>query len=185
MRNHTPAFVRSLGALLLVTGGALGAATAPAAADPCSTFTWDVSRELAVMKQSPRALTAGDKPGAAVPELQLGQLYEVKLAAQGGVTFAGKPGKPTLGDGTQAGLARVHIDKAGAYRVSITSGHWVDFVDGATVIKSRDFQGQRGCERPHKIVEFDLQGGRDVVLQLSGGSDATVLVAVTAVAPKA
>jgi hypothetical protein len=66
--------------------------------------------------------------------------------------------------------------------VSITSGHWIDVVDGAQAVKSKDFQGSRGCERPHKIVLFELPGERDLVLQLSGAADSPVLVAITPVA---
>lgn len=41
----------------------LVAATASAAeVDPCACFTWDVSHELAVMKQSPQAMAAAVKP---------------------------------------------------------------------------------------------------------------------------
>jgi hypothetical protein len=158
-----------------------GRAALAADADPCTKFTWDVSHELAVAKQTPQAVTAAVKPGTGVPQLQLDKLYELKLGAQSGVTFALTPGKPTLPDGAAAGLARFHTDKAGRYRVSITSGHWIDIVDHGKLIKSRDFQGARGCERPHKIVEYELPGGSDLTLQLSGSPDAAVILSVTAV----
>src|SRR5262245_14481382 len=158
------------------------AALAADNADPCTRFTWDVSHELAVAKQTPAPVTAAAKAGKDVPVLQLDKLYELKLASQSGVTFALTPGKPTLPDGAQAGLARFHTEKAGRYRVAITSGHWIDVVDGTQLIKSRDFQGARGCERPHKIVEYELPAGKDLTLQLSGSPDATVILSVTAVA---
>ena len=105
----------------------------------------------------------------------------MKLADQSTVTFVAKPGKPTLNAGTRAGLVRFRLEKAGRYRVSITSGHWIDIVDGTQLVSSRDFQGQRGCQRPHKIVECDLPASRDLTLQFSGSTDAQVLVAITAV----
>ena len=46
-----------------------------------------------------------------------------------------------------------------------------------------DFQGQRGCEAPHKIVEFDLDGAKEVVLQLSGAGNPIVHLSVTQVPP--
>ena len=150
--------------------------------DPCTKFTWDVSHELAVMKQTPQPISAAAKPGKDVPQLQLDKVYDFKLMNQSGVTFALTPGKPTLPDNAQAGLAHFKTEKAGRYRVSITSGHWIDILDGKQLIKSRDFQGARGCPRPHKIVEYDLPAGRDLILQLSGSSDASVVLAVTAVA---
>ena len=84
-------------------------------------------------------------------------------------------------DGTQAGLVRFKSVAAGRYRVAMTSGHWIDVVDGQTIIKSRDFQGARGCERPRKIVEFDLPAQRPLTLQLSGASDTPVTLAITVV----
>lgn len=152
------------------------------AEDGCTKFTWDVTHELAVMKGTPQAVTAGKKAGNDAPRLLLDKVYELKLGNQGDVKFALMPGKPTLPDNAQAGVVRFHSDKAGRYRVSITSGHWIDVVDGDELIKSRDFQGARGCERPHKIVEYELPAGRDLMLQLSGSSDASVILAITAVA---
>jgi molybdenum ABC transporter molybdate-binding protein len=139
-----------------------------------------VSRELAVMKQTPRGVAAAVKPSADVPRIEPETPYEVKLANQSAVTFVAKPGKPTLNDDTHAGLVRFRVEKAGRYRVSITSGHWIDIVDGTQLVSSRDFQGQRGCQRPHKIVEYELPAGRDLTLQFSGSTDAQVIVAITA-----
>ena len=171
-------------ALPVITAAWILLSPLPAVADEvegCGHFVWEVSHELAVMKQTPQTVSAGMKAGSEAPLLQLDKLYDLKLSGQGGVTYAVKPAKPTLNDSAQGGVARFHIDKAGAYRVSITSGHWVDVVDGTQVIKSRDFTGARGCNRPRKIVEFDLPAGRDLTLQLSGSTDAAVLVSITPV----
>jgi hypothetical protein len=161
----------------LLSGAALAAEV-----DGCTKFTWDVTHELAVFKGVPKPVAAGTKAGKEAPQLKLDQVYELKLANQTGVTFALQPGKPTLPDNAQAGVFRFHTEKAGRYRVGITSGHWIDVVDGDKLIKSRDFQGARGCERPHKIVEYELPANSDLTLQLSGATDVTVIVAVTAVA---
>jgi molybdate transport system substrate-binding protein len=157
-----------------------GQAANAAGTDPCSRFTWDVSRERAVMKQTPRAVAAAVRPNADVPQIEPEKPYEVKLVGQSTVTFVAKPGKPTLADGAHAGLVRFRVEKAGRYRVAISSGHWIDIVDGTMLVSSRDFQGQRGCERPHKIVEYDLPAGRDLTLQFSGSTDAQVVLAITA-----
>jgi hypothetical protein len=153
------------------------------AADPdgCAHFTWDVSHELTVMKQTPRAIAGATKPGPEAPLIELDKLYELKLSSQAAVTYPAKPAKPTLNDSAQGGLVRFHVDKAGLYRISVTSGHWIDVVDGEQLVKSRDFQGARGCERPHKIVEFDLSAGKDLILQFSGSTDPAVLMAITLV----
>lgn len=151
-------------------------------ADPCSRFTWNVTRELQVMQQTPAPVTAARKSGADVPHLELSKLYALQLTPQKDVTFPAQPGKPTLPDSAAGGIVRIHTDKAGAYRVAMTSGHWIDILDGAKVIDSRDFQGARGCEKPRKIVEFDLPGNRDLLLQLSGAAEQKILLSVTAVA---
>jgi hypothetical protein len=167
--------------LLLCSMSAAVAAAADAAdSDPCTRFTWDVSQELAVMKQTPKPVSGATKADVGVPMLQVGKLYRLRLAPQSTVSFAVTPEKPTLDDGAHAGLVRFHAARPGRYRVSITSGHWIDVVDGSSAISSRDFQGRRGCERPHKIVEYELSRG-DMTVQLSGAAAREVLIAVTRV----
>jgi hypothetical protein len=157
-------------------------AMAEEASDACSHFTWNVAHELAAMKQTATPITAASKPGTQVPQIQVGKLYELKLAPQNAITYSMQPAKPTLNDSTQGGLVRFRVAKAGLYRISITSGHWIDVVDGDQLVKSKDFQGSHGCARPHKIVEFELPANRDLMLQFSGATDATVAVAITAAA---
>jgi molybdate transport system substrate-binding protein len=154
-------------------------------ADPCSRFTWDVSRERAVMKQTPQAVAAAVTPSADAPQIEPEKPYEVRLAGQSTVTFVANPSKSTLNDGAHAGFVRFRVEKARRYRVSISSGHWIDIVDGTQLVSSREFQGQRGCERPHKIVEYELPAGRELTLQFSGSTDAQVIGAITAVSTPA
>ena len=52
-------------------------------------------------------------------------------------------------------------------------------MDGGQFIKSRDFQGSHDCERPHKIVEFELPAARDLLLQFSGSGEESLLLANT------
>ncbi len=175
--------------------GAAGAVKAPATEEMpqggqgskggnggCDSFTWDVSHELAVLDKPAKPITAGTNAKKPV-HLDFDQRYAVKLVPQGSVHFAVKPSKPMLDDGAQAGIFAFHTPKAGRYRVSITTGHWLDVVDGGNLVVSRDFQGQRGCEKVHKIVEFELSGNKDFLLQLSGGTDASLGIAITQVKP--
>jgi hypothetical protein len=156
--------------------------TASAAdANACTQFKWDVSRELALMKQPAQTITAAVKPGAQVPQLKIGTLYSLKLADEARVTFAAAPAKASAAaSGAQAGLVQFRVKQAGRYRVSITSGHWVDIVDGVQLLKSVDYQGHVDCERPRKIVAFDLPAGHTLTLQFSGASDSEVTMAITA-----
>jgi hypothetical protein len=148
----------------------------------CSHFSWDVSHELKIMKQTAVSLAAATQPGTQVPVVKIDTLYELKLSPQSTVTYSVRPAKPTLNDSAQGGLVRFHTGRAGLYRVSITSGHWIDLVAGQQLLKSKDFSGSRECARPHKIVEFELPANQELVLQFSGSTDTSVITAITPVA---
>jgi hypothetical protein len=173
-------------AAALAQQGAAGAGQEPATEElskgGCESFTWDVSHELAVLEKPAKPVTAATDAKKAAP-LDLDQRYAVKLAPQGSVRFAAKPSKPAVAEGSQGGVLSFHTPKAGRYRVSLTTGHWLDVVDGGNFVVSREFQGQRGCEKVHKIVEFELSGNKDFLLQLSGGTELNVGIAITPVKP--
>jgi hypothetical protein len=171
--------------LLILGSAALAAPVFADAADGCAHFRWDVSHELAVMKQAAVRVTAATKPGAQAPRVQIDELYELRLSPQSSVAYSVEPAKATSNDSAQGGLVRFQVGNAGLYRVSITSGHWIDVVDGERLIKSKDFSGSHGCARPHKIVEFELPANKDLVLQLSGSADSSVIMAITPVAAAA
>ena len=168
-------------ALAVVVTGLFSPGAGADDADPCTHFKWDISHEVAVMRATPQPITAALKPGADVPELKVGVLYTLTLADQNAVTFAAQPAKSHATDAARAGLVRFRVVASGHYRISITGGHWVDVIDGAQVVDSLDFQGHTGCERPRKIVEYELPAGRNLTLQLSGSPDAQVVMAITAV----
>ncbi len=171
--------LRLLPAALLLACATAAAADPPAAPLPagCDTFTWNVAAELAALATPPVAIVAGD--GSAAARIEPGTRYDARLHPQAGVTLAARPGKPMLDDGAQAGLLTFQVPVDGRYRVSITTGHWIDVVDGGQIVPSLDFQGRRGCPLVHKIVEFQLPAGRDLVLQFAGGRAGESGVAIT------
>ncbi len=174
-------FVASAASAESAAVAAAVAADAPAAADAlppeCGTFAWDVSNELAVLQSPSTAGVAGTGGDAGAVRIGLGTRYDMRLHPQSEVTLAARPAKPMLDDGAMAGLLAFTVPADGRYRVSITTGHWIDVVDAGEVVTSVDFQGRRGCPLVHKIVEFDLRAGRELVLQFAGGSaDETGLV---------
>jgi hypothetical protein len=164
---------------------AMGFSTLALSHDPppgdCGAFSADVTHELAVMRQPPVSTTASVATDRA-PRLSPGKHYAVNLIAQREVRFAAKPGRSSRGNNPRGGVFQFEVAKAGLYRVSITSRHWVDVVDGKTALPSVDHQGP-GCDLLHKVVEFDLPAGRAFTLQLSGRDDAIVGLAITAAAP--
>jgi hypothetical protein len=146
----------------------------------CESFTWDVSHEIDVLGAPAQSANAGTN-GKHPVHLDLDQHYFVKLVPQSMVKFTVKPGKPMLDDGAQAGVFSFHTPKAGKYRISITTDHWIDVLDGPLLVVSQDFQGQRGCERVHKVVQYELSGNKEFILQLSGGTQANINMAITRV----
>lgn len=154
-------------------------AGAPAfAVDPCDGFTWQVTQERALFRGAPQSLPAG-KDSAAAPQLALERLYELQLLPQTEVSFVAAPGKKMLTDGTHAGLALIDIPAAGRYRVSADSEVWIDVAAENQLVASRDFRGQRGCNAPHKVVEYDLPRAGRYMLQLSMSTPQSVRATVT------
>jgi hypothetical protein len=148
------------------------------AADPCSEFKWDVSKEHALFGAPGLALSAG-KDAATAPTIGTDRLYVLQLAPQPEVAFALAPGKKMLADGAYAGLATLKLDTPGNYRVSLDVPLWIDAVANGKLAVTKDFQGQQRCDAPHKIVEFDLSGAQQFVLQMSGSAKPTVRLTVT------
>jgi hypothetical protein len=164
-------------------------AAAPAAEPPaqhteegCDSFTWNLARELAAMK-SPATLLAASADKRVNPvRLEEGRHVAVTLLPQNSVTFAAPPGRQRKSENPTAGLLFFKSGRAGRYRISLSSRHWIDVLDGGRPIESVTHEGRSGCELLRKVVEFELPANRDLVVQLSGDVAATADVVVTAVA---
>jgi hypothetical protein len=65
------------------------------------------------------------------------------------------------------------------YRISLDQPLWVDVIADGAMVPAKDFQGRRGCNAPHKVVEFLLPARVPITLQFSGGNASTVKVTVT------
>lgn len=150
------------------------------AGDACSEFKWDASAERALFVGEAKALAAGGSVESA-PLIETGQLYRLALKAQSGIAFAAPPSKKMLADGASAGLVRFRTGAAGAYRISVDRGFWIDVVAAGEPLPSSDFSGAPGCGAPRKIVLYQLPANAELLLQLSAAPDAQVKVAVTAV----
>ncbi len=150
----------------------------PALADgDCVDFKWDVSKERALYAAAPVELSAG-KDAVSAPIVVPDRLYRLRLTGQDGVAFAATPGKvPPVS--AFAGLAMLKIAAPGSYRISIDLPFWIDVVSNGNLVQPTDYQGQRACAAPHKIVVFELLGSKPLVLQFSGAPRDTILVTVT------
>jgi hypothetical protein len=146
--------------------------------DGCSSSTVDVSRELALMRAPAVPVTAVPGQGSKMPVLVLDKHYAISLIAQKDVAFRVKPANPARKKSPRGGILLLEVPSAGRYRISITSRHWIDVLDGNSRLASAAHHGPE-CELLHKVVEFDLPAGRPLTLQLSGRDDAIVGLAIT------
>jgi hypothetical protein len=178
-RPHGGRWLYLLLAPALLTLG-LATHTAHSDEDPCAGFSWNVAPERALFASAPQSVSAGrDAPSAAL--LAPGRLYQLQLAPQGQVHLRLPPGKKTQSNGGYAGLARLQVAQPGTYRVSMDQGAWIDVVADGQMIASSDFQGRPGCTAPHKIVQFLLPAGHELLLQFSAASAPMLRVAITPV----
>jgi hypothetical protein len=169
--------------LLLSFGASLSATLAANAGlayadDPCAGFAWDVRHERALFATEPQILTGGQTAGT-LPTLVAERLYQVALTAQSEVTFPAPPERKRGDGAAYAGLVRLTVEAAGAYRISLDQPLWIDLIANGAVVPAKDFQGRPGCNAPHKVVEFLLPARIPITLQLSGGRVSTVRVTVT------
>ncbi len=155
------------------------AAGAPAWAQrPCADFSWNVQHERDLFASQPQALPAGSTPASA-PSIHADRFYELQLAPQQQVHFVTGPGKVVLSGGDYAGLVKLRVSQPGSYRVSVDAPFWIDMVSDGKMLATQDFQGQRGCRPPRKIVEFVLPANQELWLQFSNQPRTQVHVTVT------
>ncbi len=157
---------------------AVFSSTTALAADQCTGFKWDVSKEHALFSGQSLPLTAG-KDAASAPAIATNHLYELKLMPQDQITFAVPAGKKMLTDGAYAGIAVFEVSMPGAYRVSVDVPFWIDVVADGKLVATKDFQGQQSCAAPHKIVEYELTAAQPLLLQVSGSTKAAVRLTIT------
>lgn len=158
------------------------AGEAAGARDPvppgCDAFTWDVADELAALPVPGAAGVAGNGGDVAPTRIATGTRADIRLHPRNEVSLAAEPGKAQPGD-AMAGLMVFQVPVDGRYRVSLATGHWVDVIDRGRVVASLDHRGQRGCPLLRKVVEFELEAGRDLLLQVVGGAGSGTAVLVT------
>jgi hypothetical protein len=173
--DHRPAC-----AWLLYLALAVGQGATPAAAgdDPCSGFSWDMTRVRTLFAGSPQIVNAGRDPQQA-PALVSGRLYQLQLSPQAATHPALPPGKHSDDPHSFAGLARLELEHSGSYRISLDQPGWIDVVAGQAAIDSSGFQGRPACSAPHKSVQFPLPAHQVLLLQFSAVPSARLRVTIT------
>jgi len=170
-------------ALTALVGTALasGAAAQALVDDPCTGFKWDVSKERALFS-SPAVPQAAGKNGGSAPVVVPNRLYQLQLKPLEQVSFSAPPGKkPPSDPGTFAGIAALQIPSSGSYRISVDLPLWIDVAVNGERVPAKDYEGQRSCDAPQKIVKFDLDAKKPLLLQFSGATQGTLRVTVTRV----
>lgn len=144
----------------------------------CDGFRFDVAKELKLFRGQPRQAAAGSTPNAAA-SMDANRLYAVRLAEQSKVTFAVPPGKVTVADGSYAGLLKINSPRAQTIRVSTNEAAWLDVISSGRLIESTRHTGHGNCKLLRKSVEFTINPGKPVVVQVSGSTAAEIKLAVT------
>ncbi|MGH8444016.1 MAG: hypothetical protein ACREVL_02060 [Solimonas sp.] len=156
-------------------------ASAPSAhaAVACEGFKWNVADVRTLFAGKAASVTAA-REVASAPVIETGRLYALGLVPQEDVRFALSPAKMMLADGASAGLVRLHVERAGTYRIAVDVPFWIDVVAQGQALASQDFNGDPSCSAPRKIVVYTLPAG-DLLLQFSGHAGESVRATVTAV----
>lgn len=148
------------------------------AEDKCIEFAWDVRAEHLLFAMQPVQIVAGTDR-ASTPTVSLDRLYQLHLPKQTEVQFPTPPGAREAKPDGYGGLAQLQVAVPGAYRVSADQPLWIDVAFNGALLKPQDFQGRRGCNAPHKIVEFVLPMGVQLTLQISNAANADVKISIT------
>ena len=69
-------------------------------------------------------------------------------------------------------------NKAGTYKITLSTEGWIDVEQNGQTVKSTAFSGAQGCEGVRKSVKFEL-AARPLTIELSGVPDNTIEIAVS------
>ena len=146
--------------------GAAPACTAPAVLPPA----------LAGWAQPHKQVKAAAKPGAIKDAaLPLGAAADATLAPTPSITFAVNPEKPG-GSVSHGGLFAFTLPEAGTYRVALSTGAWIDVIDGGKAAVSTAHGRGPDCSGVRKMVDYQLKAGSYVLQVSANGSPALSLM---------
>jgi hypothetical protein len=153
----------------------LAAASADAAEEPSGRdkFKWPIDRERAALTAPDRAKLASGGELTALPAsgvtLALVALADARLPM---------PPERAPKEGTFAGFASFKTaSKAGLYSISLSSGGWVDVVQGGNFLKPKAFSGATDCDGIRKTMKYELSAA-PFVLQVSGTRENAISIAI-------
>lgn len=167
-----------LAGLLLVASASTLAAEESTATSQCTGFRFNLDSELKLFAGTPREINAAST-ATAPTAIDGATLYRVALVDQSAARFAIPPGKPTVADGSYAGLLRITPTGSSTLRVNLGEAAWIDVVAGGRELESARHTGSHDCKLLRKSVEFSVQPGTELLIQISGSTVQEMLLAVT------
>lgn len=165
---------------MLMIAGAL--AVLPAAAEAqegagqpaCAATDTSLPPEMAGWKAKADLAAAAQAAELGKAELALGHATTVTLRHTPDVSYAAQPEKPG-GAAGYGGMLALTVKDAGTYRIALSSGAWIDVLNGKTTVASTTHGHGPTCSTIRKIVDFPLEPGR-YVIQLSANADPVIAV---------
>ena len=141
----------------------------------CDKFKWPIDHERAILTAEPIKLESGATTDA-VPDkaikIALRPFADAKLPSP--PERAPKDPAKSFAGYVQVGA----IKTAGVYAVSLSSGAWLDAIQGGKPLKTVAFSGATDCDGIRKVVKFDLRA-EPLLLQLSGVPADAIVLAIT------
>ena len=172
-----PKFLAILVAALLVCGSANAQEMREAApkcdamvAPPPALAGWTATRDIA---------SATKVDGLDAASLIIDKGAKVALHPTREVSYVTQPDKPG-GSVAHGGLLSVTVGAAGTYQVNLSSGAWIDLLQGGKPVLSTAHAPGPACTGIRKTVQFPLQPG-NYVLQLSANAAPDIQVMVSRV----
>jgi hypothetical protein len=176
-RIMNPKFLAILAAALLACGPAL-AQVMREAAPKCETRVAPPPA-LAGWTEKSNVASATTSDGLTQAALTLDKSALVALHPTREVSYVTQPDKPG-GSVAHGGLLSVAVATAGTYQVNLSSGAWIDLLQGGKPILSTAHAPGPACTGIRKTVQFPLQPG-NYVLQLSANAAPDIQVMVSRV----
>lgn len=142
----------------------------------CGDYSWNLTEELAQWENDATERTSGlEEP------LGTGTLYQLQLVSAEGVERTLPPNDKKARSFDFAGAFSWTPEKDGVYRISASRKVWLDLVDAQTkqLIPSASFEMQVQCASIFKSVAFELQSGRELILQIQSSTPRSVDVLIS------
>ncbi len=113
------------------------------------------------------------------PLAPAGKALAVRLQPAADVTFQVPPGQVRTPESPHAGILWIAVPTNGVWRLSASTGLWVDVIGPSGAVQSTAFGALAPCTSIRKVVEFPLAAGTYMV-QLSGnpGADTRVMLSL-------